>query len=137
MIFITTLTPPSLPCTSLSLFPFFSLYPLSSFLIPPSPLPPPFLLPSSLPSPSLPPSLPSSPYRPGVILGVTNLFFVKALQHWPHVVKVNHEGAVYLLFIHSIMYPSLHPSIHPSIHSFFIHSFIHSFAHYSIHSFVH
>lgn len=26
--------------------------------------------------------------RPGVILGVTNPFFVKTLQHWPHVVRI-------------------------------------------------
>ena len=30
--------------------------------------------------------------RPNVILGVTNPFFTKALQHWPHVVRLD-EGA--------------------------------------------
>jgi len=30
----------------------------------------------------------SSPRSPGVIIGVTNPFFVKTLQHWPHVVRV-------------------------------------------------
>ena len=26
--------------------------------------------------------------RPAVILGVTNPFFVKTLQHWPHIVRI-------------------------------------------------
>ena len=26
--------------------------------------------------------------RPGVILGVTNPFFAKTLQHWPHMVRI-------------------------------------------------
>ena len=27
-------------------------------------------------------------FRPGVILGVTNPFFAKTLQHWPHMVRI-------------------------------------------------
>lgn len=27
-------------------------------------------------------------YRPSVILGVTNPFFAKTLQHWPHIIRI-------------------------------------------------
>ena len=27
-------------------------------------------------------------FSPGVILGVTNPFFAKTLQHWPHMVRI-------------------------------------------------
>ena len=27
-------------------------------------------------------------YRPAVILGVTNPFFAKTLQHWPHIIRI-------------------------------------------------
>lgn len=32
------------------------------------------------------------PLRPNVILGVTNPFFCKTLQHWPHVLRLIDEG---------------------------------------------
>lgn len=28
-------------------------------------------------------------FRPGVIIGVTNPFFTKCLQHWPNIIKVS------------------------------------------------
>lgn len=31
---------------------------------------------------------PLSPRRPSVILGVTNPFFAKTLQHWPHIIRI-------------------------------------------------
>ncbi len=30
--------------------------------------------------------------RPQVILGVTNPFFVKTLEHWPHIIKLGDGG---------------------------------------------
>ena len=27
-------------------------------------------------------------FRPSVVLGVTNPFFAKTLQHWPHVIRI-------------------------------------------------
>lgn len=27
-------------------------------------------------------------FRPSVILGVTNPFFAKTLQHWPHIIRI-------------------------------------------------
>ena len=40
-------------------------------------------------------------FRPNVILGVTNPFFVKTLQHWPHVVRIgdmSSSGYLWLCF---------------------------------------
>ena len=33
-----------------------------------------------------------SPTRPQVILGVTNPFFVKTLDHWPHIIRLADGG---------------------------------------------
>lgn len=39
-----------------------------------------------------------SPAPPAVILGVTNPFFAKTLQHWPHIIRIsngNNSGKFY------------------------------------------
>lgn len=32
--------------------------------------------------------------RPPVILGVTNPFFAKTLQHWPHIIRIGEMGGL-------------------------------------------
>lgn len=36
-----------------------------------------------------------SPTPPAVILGVTNPFFAKTLQHWPHIIRISNGGKFY------------------------------------------
>uniref|UniRef100_A0A8D1D479 DENN domain containing 6B n=1 Tax=Sus scrofa TaxID=9823 RepID=A0A8D1D479_PIG len=55
---------------------------------PVSPVPPQPLSPHARLSLPLPPSLSLSLSRPNVVLGVTNPFFIKTLQHWPHILRV-------------------------------------------------
>lgn len=33
-----------------------------------------------------------APTPPAVILGVTNPFFAKTLQHWPHIIRISNGG---------------------------------------------
>jgi hypothetical protein len=33
-----------------------------------------------------------SPAPPAVILGVTNPFFAKTLQHWPHIIRISNDN---------------------------------------------
>lgn len=33
-------------------------------------------------------------YRPNVVLGVTNPFFEKTLNHWPHILRVDNSSFI-------------------------------------------
>lgn len=54
-------------------------------------------------------------FRPPVILGVTNPFFAKTLQHWPHIIRIGEmsgEGNIWdILYIYIYMSPLRHKGL--------------------------